>query len=122
MSSDENRLFDVPEKSIIDETIAPHLVQEVFDLWVELHRNGTRGRRPVLDANRRKLIIKALHNYGREACLNAIRGCSVSPFHQGENARGKKYDDIELILRDATKIEKFGQIWEEKNTGGGFLD
>jgi hypothetical protein len=130
MSKDQFHLFEVEEDLVADEEIPysnwkevpDKSVQEVFDFWVELHRNSSRGRRPVLDDKRRRLIAKAIVSHGTEACLDAIRGCWVSPFHQGENSRGKKYDDLELILRDASKIENFCRIWDEKNTGGGFLD
>lgn len=130
MSEDQNRLFDVEEDLVADEDIPfshwkevpDKLIQEVFDFWVELHRNSPRGRRPVLDSKRRTLIAKAIASHGAEASFDAIRGCLVSPFHQGENSRGKKYDDIELILRDSAKIENFCRVWDEKNTGGGFLD
>lgn len=130
MSKDQDRLFEVEENSVADEDVPfthwkevpEKSVREVFDFWVELHRNSTRGRRPVLDSKRWAVIAKAIVSHGTDACFDAIRGCLVSPFHQGQNSRGKKYDDIELILRDASKIEKFCSAWDEKMQGGGFLD
>lgn len=127
--SNQERLFAVEETSVVDEPsytdpkqVPPEIVQGIFDFWVELHRTSARGRRPVLDDKRRRVIAKAVVSHGPDACKDAIRGCLVSPFHQGQNARGKKYDDIELILRDSTKIENFCRVFDEKNTGGGFLD
>lgn len=130
MSKDQDRLFEIEEDLVADEEIPyshwkevpDRFVEEVFEFWTELHRNSARGRRPVLDTKRRTLIAKAIASHGIDACLDAIRGCWVSPFHQGQNSRGKKYDDIELILRDSAKIENFCSIWDDKNTGGGFLD
>ena len=129
MSNEQDRLFGVEENLAEDEklfanwkSVPDKFIQEVFDLWVSLHRTSARGRRPVLDSKRRTLIAKAIASHSMEACKDAIRGCLVSPFHQGENPSGKKYDDIELILRNASKIENFCRIWDQKNTGGGFLD
>ena len=37
----------------------------------------------------------------------AINGCAVTPFNRGENERNQRYDDLELILRDASHIDRF---------------
>lgn len=46
--------------------------------------------------------------------LNAVDGCHRSPFHQGENDRGKKYDTLELIVRDAGHVQSFIEIMERQ--------
>ena len=43
--------------------------------------------------------------YGVDDCKDAIRGVTHSPWHMGHNPQGKKYDDIELILRDEKHID-----------------
>jgi hypothetical protein len=50
---------------------------------------------------------------GPEAAEAAILGCKLSDFHQGNNPRRKKYDELELILRDAKHIEMFAKVLEE---------
>jgi uncharacterized protein YdaU (DUF1376 family) len=37
----------------------------------------------------------------------AIDGCHKSPFHCGDNERGAKYQSLELIFRDASKVSQF---------------
>jgi hypothetical protein len=44
----------------------------------------------------------------------AIFGCSVSSFHQGQNDRCQRYDDIALICRDAEHVDKFIAIAEQQ--------
>lgn len=127
--SNQERLFEVEEFPVVENVsytdpkqVPSVVIKEVFDFWVELHRTSARGRRPVLDDKRRRLIAKAVVSHGPEACKDAIRGCLASSFHQGKNDRGRKYDSLELILRDTAKIESFCRLWDEAKTGGGFLD
>jgi len=47
-----------------------------------------------------------------DALKLAIDGCHRSPFHQGENERGTKYDSLELIMRDSDHVAKFIELAE----------
>lgn len=121
MSSNEFTLFDsepakAPRKASKDDII------QVFNFWVQTLRSSSRGPSPVLSPKRETKIRKALELYGLEACTQAILGCSLSDFHMGKNRNGRRYDDIELILRDSQHIEQFVQYYLDANTGGGFLD
>ncbi len=60
-----------------------------------------------LDTKRRRIIKKALENYSITDLKKAIDGCVKSDFHRGQNKQHKCFDDIELILRDSSKIEQF---------------
>lgn len=40
----------------------------------------------------------------------AIDGCHKSPFHCGDNERGQKYQTLELIVRDASKVAAFIEL------------
>lgn len=86
---------------------SPSAVFEVFHEWVSLCRTSGRGRKPVLGDKRRKKIKQAIRLYGVDACKDAIRGATYSSWHMGHNPQGRKYDDIELILRDEKHIEMF---------------
>lgn len=80
-------------------TAAP--AERVFDHW----RTATKHPRAQLDAKRRTLILRALKAYSAEDLCRAIDGYARSPFHQGQNDRSQRYDGLDLILRDAGKIE-----------------
>ncbi len=90
-----------------DDDPSPADVSEVFQEWVSLCRTSGRGRKPVLGDKRRKKIKQAIRLYGVDACKDAIRGVTYSAWHMGHNPQGRKYDDIELILRDEKHIEMF---------------
>lgn len=79
-------------------------VQVVFDHWREAMG---KSERTVLDDNRKRLIRKALDAYTLDDVKAAITGCSLSPYHMGENQGGKRYNELGLILRNADKIEQF---------------
>jgi len=102
--------------------ISKEAVMEIFNFWVKTLRNSLRGPSPVLTPARDKKIRQAIALYGSETCIQAIEGCALSDFHMGKNKGGRRYDDIELILRDAKHIEQFVQYHLDASTGGGFLD
>jgi hypothetical protein len=78
-------------------------VKNIFAIWCE-KMNSPRSR---LDANRKRLIVNALKKYTENDLVAAITGCAMSPFHMGMNPDGKKYNGLDLILRNAEKIEQF---------------
>ena len=96
-------------------------VEEVFEYWIAVIKTSKRGLRPVLTDKRKKVIEKAIKWYGVDGCKMAIDGCSKSEFHMGKNKQNKKYDSIELILRDAEHIERFAEIASEMSAEEEFL-
>lgn len=78
-------------------------VHMVFDHW----RLKMASPRSKLDSNRTRLITNALKNYTAEDLLQAIDGCAASPFHMGINDQKTKYNGLDLILRNAEKIDSF---------------
>lgn len=95
----------------------------VFETWQE----STGKTKAKLDPKRRKLITDALKEYPLEDVLDAVRGWKQSSYHRGENERRTVYNELHVLLRDATQIEKFRDL--ERNgsqapptTGGTQLD
>lgn len=79
-------------------------VAAVFAHWRQIMNHP----KAVLDDKRRKLIESRLKDgYSADDLCSAITGCSMSPFHMGQNEQGTRYDGLELILRDGSKIDKF---------------
>ena len=115
----ESLLSAVPEKSRVEtekeeetetetETEAPSArrdqVASVFDHWKTVMNHP----KSSLDAKRRKLIAGRMkEGYGEDDLKSAINGCSKSAFHMGDNERQQRYDGLDLILRDASHIDKF---------------
>lgn len=81
---------------------------ELFDHW----RVKMASPRSKLDEPRRKLIIKALKHYQVDDLKQAINGCANSPFHMGVNDRKTKFNGLDLILRNAEKIDGFIRMAE----------
>lgn len=94
--------------------IQARLIEDVFAHW----QNVMASPRSRLDEKRRKVLLKALGEYGLQDTLNAITGCSRSNFHMGRNDDGTpnpsatKYNDVEQIFRDASKTERFLGLFE----------
>lgn len=82
----------------------PDSVGEIFEHWQRVMNHP----QAKLDDKRRKCIQAALKlGYTPEQLRTAVDGCSVTPHNMGHNDRGERYDDLTLILRDATRIDRF---------------
>ena len=87
---------------------------EVFRYWQHVLNHP----RAKLDDNRKKIITRALKNYSVEDLKKAIDGCSLTPHNMGDNDSGAIYDGIDLILRDASQIDRFMANSDNPPTGG----
>ena len=79
-------------------------VRAVFQYWQQvMNHQGA-----ILDNRRSKAIAARLkEGHSVEKLKLAIDGCKASPWHQGQNDRHQVFDDIELICRNAGKVESF---------------
>jgi hypothetical protein len=91
-------------------SVPPEQIEQVFEYWKLVMEKADRA---ILSPERRELIGAAIHDYGLDNVLEAIRGCSLSSFHMGGNKQKKRYDSLDLILRNSDKIEGFLQVAEE---------
>lgn len=82
------------------------VVVELFRHWQRVHAHP----QAKLDAKRRRAIERAVKSHGADVVRAAIDGCAKSAFHKGQNDRAAVYDDLTLILRDASKIEAFAAL------------
>jgi len=94
--------------------VSPLAIEDVFNHWkTVMNKRST----VVLDEVRRQNIGAAIHDYGIEMCKQAIEGCSMTDFYMGRNKQNKRYDSIELILRDSAHVEKFVDVYEQQSKG-----
>jgi len=101
---DKQHLGDKPPVSVPPKKDYTESVNEIFTHWKTTHVHP----QARMDDKRRKLIISRLGNgYSVDDLKDAVTGCKYSPFHQGDNDRHQKYDSLELILREAGKIDGF---------------
>ena len=86
-------------------------VSRLFCYWQEIMRY----RRARLDDKRRRAVqARMREGYTEDDLRVAIEGCYLSPFHHWrENERGQVYDDLTLICRDASHVDKFIAIAED---------
>ncbi len=79
-------------------------VRAVFEYWRQVMNHPG----ALLDTKRSRAIAARLKSgFSIEQLKQAIDGCKASPWHQGQNDRHQVYDDIELICRDAKRVEAF---------------
>ena len=78
-------------------------VRQVFAYWQQVMAKPE----AKLDAKRRAAIAARLTDgYTPTELQRAVDGCRASAWHQGHNDRGRAFDDIALICRDAAHVEK----------------
>jgi hypothetical protein len=117
----ENRELRTEEKYIVDSGASPELdgelsepqkvptskaseVREVFDAW----RSKLEHPSAKLDAKRHRAVEARLREgYTVAELVEAVEGCAASAWHRGQNDRGVAYDDLELICRNASKVDMF---------------
>jgi hypothetical protein len=89
------------------------VVGEVFAYWQKtMNSPGSK-----LDDKRRKAIVNALKLYEPRQVCEAILGCSRSVWHMGQNDRHRKFNGLDLILRDAEHIDMFVELASKRTTG-----
>ncbi|QHS09054.1 hypothetical protein [Sinimarinibacterium sp. NLF-5-8] len=92
----------VTEKQLLDTNILA-----IFEYWQRTH-HYPRARLGDKAAQRYKLIAARLADgYTPVDLLQAIDGCAASDFHMGDNDRYKAFNLIELICRNAGKVDEF---------------
>lgn len=104
----------------LDECGQPTLpVRHIFEYW----KAATNHPRAKLDDKRRRAIAGRLKDgYSIADLKRAIDGCIASPWHQGQNGNRRVYDDIELICRNASKVDGFMSVGSGKDTERQKLD
>ena len=75
----------------------------IFEHWQSVHGY----HRAKLDDKRRAMINRILRKYTVEDCCKAIDGCAKSAYHMGENPTGRKYNRLDLVLRDGSHVDQF---------------
>ena len=89
-------------------------VRVVFDAWVAA--TGKHPNRTRLDEKRRRIIANALKAHPVEDVLDAVVGWRHDPFYCGENDRGRAFNDLGLLLRDAEHVERFRDLARQQAT------
>lgn len=83
---------------------------DVFDFW----KNATKHDKAKLDNSRRiKIEARLREGFTTDDLKKAVAGCMRTPFNCGHNAEGKIYDSIDLIFRNAEKVESFMRNYDQ---------
>lgn len=82
-------------------------VRAVFDHWRKVmgHEDAklTPDRRTKVEARLRE-------KYTQQQLCEAIDGCAASAFHMGANEHHTRHDDLTLILRNGSNVERFRRM------------
>jgi hypothetical protein len=87
-------------------------VRAVFKHYREKHNHWRRYRHPKKSKAWPLIQARLVEGFSVEELCKAIDGYHKSPYHMGQNDRGTVYLDLELIMRDETKVQH-GIEWAE---------
>jgi len=79
----------------------------VFAHWLQVM--GKSANTKLTDI-REKAIRDRLKSYSQQEIMDAIEGCAASPWHMGNNPEHQLHNDIELICRDDSHVERFMEM------------
>ena len=86
--------------------------REVYDYWVS--KLGHTKAKYTPD-RKGKIYARLKEGFSIDELKRAIDGCSASSYHMGDNDNGKVYDSIDLIFRNADKIDMFLSYLNKNN-------
>ena len=90
-------LFPVEAEAVSKET-------QVFEYW----RRVMEHPRAAFDGKRQRAVKARLADgYSVDDLKRAIDGCAQTPHNMGENERHQRFDDLELICRNAGQVDRF---------------
>lgn len=116
-STTERAQPSAPDPSVEPSTeplVEPSPEIRVFNFWKE-HMNHPRA---VFDDKRRKAVVARLRaGYSVDDLILAVRGCKLTPHNMGQNERQSVFDDLELICRDTSHVERFMAKTETNGNG-----
>lgn len=92
---------------------------EVLEVFAHYRTHHARAHPKPLSSSKEWRAIKArlAEGYTVDDLKRAIDGMHQSPFHQGENDRGRRYDSLELAMRDGSKVRQFLELAEQHANG-----
>jgi hypothetical protein len=76
----------------------------VFEYW---RRVMSYPKAKAVDKRRKAVAGRLAEGYTIEQLKQAIDGCAKTPHNMGQNAQGKRFDDLELICRNGIQVERF---------------
>jgi hypothetical protein len=82
-------------------------VRTVFEYW---QKKLGHPDAKLSDDRKGKIVARLREGITPEHLMRAVDGCAASPYHMGDNTNGRRYDSIELIFRNAGKVDEFAAI------------
>lgn len=103
-------LVNSPEGSLGEETKENTPSRKVHELFVYWQVVMNHPQAKLNGERERKIRARLAEGYSLEQLKAAVEGCRASDWHMGGGPDGRVFDDIELICRNASKVEQFLNI------------
>jgi hypothetical protein len=92
----------------LERSVSAGDVDRVIEHYRSHHPKAQPGK-----VERTKIRDRLADGYSVADLCRAIDGCHLSPFNQGQNERGRRYDTLELIVRNSSQVQKFMEQSEQ---------
>lgn len=92
------------------------LALKVYEHWLRAtKRNPAQCR--YTPERKTKVLARLREGFTVADICGAIDYVAQSDWHQGGNESGKRYDDLTIICRNATKLESYRNAWRDETPG-----
>jgi len=102
---DEEKATDLSRSAAPKHDGVAAKVAEVVAYYQGHHPRARPGQK-----ERTKIRQRLAEGFTVDDLRDAIDGCHASPWHCGDNKDGRTYQNLELIMRDATKAQQFIEL------------
>lgn len=102
-----------PDTERWTEKVAP-----IVEAWRKYHPQAFRAGLKAGEKTYRVVVARLKDGYTPEDIIDGIHGIHRSSFHCGGNDQQKRYLSLELVCRDASKLEGFRELWHEWRDNG----
>ena len=106
---------EIAPDGAVDSDESTDSIKEIFDYYNEVFKDCW-SKPLLLTPQRKKKISARLNNFTPEELKVAIRNIRASPFHCGDNDKGRIYATPEFIFRNDEIVDKW--LKEEPRYGG----
>lgn len=102
------QLVGAPEPE--PEQAAPNLKEVAGRVFAHWQKRCNHPKARLTPERAGKILARLKQGYSEADLRAAIDGCASSAFHSGTNETGAVYDDIELICRNGSNVERFAAM------------
>lgn len=95
------------ENEDINENVNINIIEDIYKFW---QKELNHPKAILTDDRKKKIKARLKEGFSEDRIKDAIQGIKNSKHHMGQNDNNMIYDDIELICRNGSNVDKFAEM------------